>query len=81
MSIVYGFAGLRIKEDGLHLNPIMPKEWKRICFRIYYQQALITITMAEKLTIETTKPIEVVVNHKAYTIDDEIHLEYEVTSK
>lgn len=81
MSIVYGFAGLRIKEDGLHLNPIMPKEWKRICFRIYYQQALITITMAEKLTIETTKPIEVVVNHKAYTIEDEIHLEYEVTSK
>ena len=32
MSIVYGFGGLRIKEDGISLHPIMPREWKKLRF-------------------------------------------------
>ncbi|RLQ91227.1 glycosyl hydrolase family 65 protein [Planomicrobium sp. Y74] len=37
LGIVYGFAGLRLKEDGLSLAPILPAEWNSLEFRLRYQ--------------------------------------------
>lgn len=37
MGIVYGFAGLRIKETGIYFNPILPDEWDGYEFKICYQ--------------------------------------------
>ena len=76
MSIIYGFGGLRIKEDGLHLHPIMPSEWKRLCFRLFYQEAIITITMDERISIEATKTIEIVVNQVKHLIKEKVYIEY-----
>lgn len=36
MAIVYGFAGLRIKESGLYLAPCIPKQWDCYRFRFLY---------------------------------------------
>jgi alpha,alpha-trehalose phosphorylase len=54
MAIVYGFGGVRIKEDGLHINPILPKEWDGYSFRLLYEDSKIEVTMTKggcKLTL------------------------------
>lgn len=33
-ATVFGFAGLRLTQDGYLLNPRMPSHWKRLAFRI-----------------------------------------------
>lgn len=33
MAIVFGFGGLRIKEDGIYLSPVLPPNWTGYCFR------------------------------------------------
>ncbi|MDR1950093.1 MAG: family 65 glycosyl hydrolase [Spirochaetaceae bacterium] len=37
MAIVYGFAGLRIKEGGLFFAPSLPEAWKAYRFKICYR--------------------------------------------
>ena len=36
MAVVYGFAGLRIKEGGLFLAPCIPEQWENYAFRMVY---------------------------------------------
>ncbi|MDR0602077.1 MAG: family 65 glycosyl hydrolase, partial [Treponema sp.] len=43
MSIIYGFAGLRIEEDGLSFSPAIPGTWNAYRFRIRYRDSRIQI--------------------------------------
>lgn len=43
MAIVFGFAGLRIKDSGLSLAPILPKQWTSYSFKIMYLGRLLSI--------------------------------------
>ncbi|MCI1966284.1 MAG: family 65 glycosyl hydrolase [Oscillospiraceae bacterium] len=45
MSIVYGFGGLRIKEDGLHLAPVLPQKWGGYSFKLYFENSLLAISV------------------------------------
>lgn len=40
---MYGFGGLRIKEDGLYLMPQLPKAWNGYRFRFLYEDARIEV--------------------------------------
>lgn len=41
MGIVVGFAGLRIKESGLHFRPQIPKEWREYSFQLQFKKRLL----------------------------------------
>lgn len=43
MAIVYGFGGLRIKEDGLSVAPSLPAAWNSYQFRILYEDSQIEV--------------------------------------
>ncbi|MDR3145351.1 MAG: beta-phosphoglucomutase [Treponema sp.] len=43
MAIVYGFAGLRIKERGIFFAPSLPASWEAYRFRIFYQGSQIQV--------------------------------------
>lgn len=43
LGIVYGFAGLRLKESGLSFAPTLPAEWNSFEFRLQYQGRLLKI--------------------------------------
>ncbi|WP_239454056.1 glycoside hydrolase family 65 protein [Bacillus suaedaesalsae] len=43
MAITAGFAGMRVKEDGLVFRPQIPKQWKGYSFRVQYHNNLIHI--------------------------------------
>ena len=46
LSIVYGFGGVRIKENGLFLNPSIPEQWGRYLFRLTYQNRKLQVEVA-----------------------------------
>ena len=62
MAIVEGFAGLRVQDGQLKLNPSLPKSWKSYSFRIIYKNALLKITVnSDGSIIENTSGSEAVV--------------------
>ncbi|MDF2612462.1 MAG: treP [Clostridia bacterium] len=48
MGMVYGFAGLRIKETGIYFNPILPDEWEGYAFKICYQNRVIEVRVNKR---------------------------------
>jgi maltose phosphorylase len=60
MAIVEGFAGLRVQDGKLRLNPSLPESWQSYSFRIIYKDALLKITVtAAGAIIENTSSHEV----------------------
>lgn len=45
LSIVEGFGGMRVKEDGLHFNPKLPSAWKSIQFNIHYRGRFVQVNI------------------------------------
>jgi alpha,alpha-trehalose phosphorylase len=45
MAIVYGFGGLRIKEDGIHLAPVLPEQWTGYDFKLRVEDSLLSISV------------------------------------
>lgn len=43
LGIVFGFGGLRIKESGLVLRPLLPEHWEGYSFRIAYRGRVLEI--------------------------------------
>ena len=37
LSIVEGFAGMRVKYGELHFTPLLPKHWKSLSFKVIFQ--------------------------------------------
>lgn len=48
MAVVYGFAGLRIKESGLYLIPQIPKTWTAYRFRFQYHGTALELSVDHK---------------------------------
>ncbi|WP_371068979.1 glycoside hydrolase family 65 protein [Sediminibacillus sp. JSM 1682029] len=45
MAIIYGFAGLRLKETGLSFSPVIPEKWDSVSFHLQFQNRQLAITM------------------------------------
>ncbi len=71
MAIVYGFAGLRIKEDYISLNPRLPEKWNELKFKFLYKGACIKVDMQKEKTIidvQCDYPINLKVNNQLYEL-------------
>jgi alpha,alpha-trehalose phosphorylase len=53
MAIVYGFAGLRVRESGLSFSPRLPGKWQACRFRIAYRDSRIQVEMTKTGTTFT----------------------------
>jgi len=51
MTIVYGFGGLRLKESGLYLAPLLPEQWQGYQFRINYEGTHIQVEIDQEVCI------------------------------
>ena len=40
LSIVEGFAGMRVKNGKLHFTPHLPKHWKSLSFKVIFQEEI-----------------------------------------
>ena len=78
MAIVYGFGGLRIKEDGLYLNPTLPKQWDDYTFRFLYEDAKFLVEVSQEqvtISILDGTPKSIHVYGQSVEIEDKIVLE------
>ncbi|MGE0076545.1 MAG: family 65 glycosyl hydrolase domain-containing protein [Bacteroidales bacterium] len=45
ISIVEGFGGMRIREDKLNFNPLIPSEWKSYSFKVWFRENTLKINV------------------------------------
>jgi len=50
ISVVEGFAGKRVKNDKLVLNPALPEKWKSYSFRIVFRGSLLRVKVTASAT-------------------------------
>lgn len=50
MSIVQGFAGLRVNEGVIHFSPRCPSQWERVVFKVSFKGRLIKVSMTPSAT-------------------------------
>jgi maltose phosphorylase len=71
MSIVEGFAGLRVIEGKLILNPFIPEVWKSFSFKIMFREVLLNIKISKDNIIimnEADSAVDILIKNKVYTI-------------
>ncbi len=67
MSIVEGFGGMRVKNNQLHFEPKIPKEWNAYSFKVNFRNAIVKVKVNHqetKVSVEGNQEIDVVVNGK-----------------
>ncbi|ASB49701.1 family 65 glycosyl hydrolase domain-containing protein [Alkalitalea saponilacus] len=47
MSIVEGFGGKRVKDGKLHLNPIIPQQWKSYAFMVVFRGNYLEVKVSQ----------------------------------
>ena len=73
MSIVFGFAGLRIKEDMLCFRPSLPKSWKELSFNLQYKGSMLKVTLKQGKTLIKVKGKNVIklkIGEKIYEVNE-----------
>jgi len=50
MSIVEGFAGMRVRDGKLSFSPQLPKEWKGYSFKINFRNKILKVDVSEEAT-------------------------------
>ena len=71
MSIVEGFAGMRIVDDQLSFRPRLPKAWDDLEFRINFRDVILSVTITHTTIAFSTKsndPIRLMVDDVAHEI-------------
>ncbi|MDR2749798.1 MAG: family 65 glycosyl hydrolase [Clostridiales bacterium] len=53
MAAVYGFAGFRLKEDGVHFAPYLPEGWTRYSFKIQHEGCRISVVVEKDASVFT----------------------------
>jgi maltose phosphorylase len=48
MSIVQGFAGMRVKNNNIYFNPFIPDQWKAFQFNVLFRGAALKIKVTQK---------------------------------
>lgn len=63
LSVVEGFGGMRIKENRLHLHPVLPEKWQSYAFKIGFRQAIVTVKVEQqKVTLKNESEQELTLN-------------------
>jgi maltose phosphorylase len=72
MSIVEGFGGMRVKNNALHFEPRIPKEWNGYSFKINFRNQILKVAVHQNetnFTLEGETAISVFVNGKEILVE------------
>ncbi|MPN38999.1 Alpha,alpha-trehalose phosphorylase [bioreactor metagenome] len=75
LCVVAGFAGLRIREDGLHFRITLPNQWQGYSFCLQYRGSELKITVEPGqtvLTLLTGLPIPLFIEERPYLLQNTI---------
>jgi maltose phosphorylase len=72
MSIVEGFGGMRVKDNALHFEPRIPKDWNDYSFKINFRNQILKVSVHQnetKFVLEGEIAISVFVNGKEVLVE------------
>jgi maltose phosphorylase len=72
MSIVEGFGGMRVKNNALHFEPKIPKEWEGYSFKINFRNQILKVVVNHR---ETSFSLDGSQNIKVYVKGKEVLVE------
>ena len=78
MSIVEGFAGMRVKNDSLAFSPRLPKAWDKLSFKINFRDHIYSITMGQNTfycEVDSDAEKTLIVAEKEHLFSKEISIE------
>jgi maltose phosphorylase len=78
MSVVEGFAGMRVRNGKLQFNPFLPAQWKSFSFTIGFRGATLKINIAESginIKNNTAVDLEIVIRNQIYKIGGNSQIE------
>ncbi len=71
MAIIYGFGGMRVKNDIISFNPFLPKEWRSYSFKIYFRESILSLNINKKEVVienHTAKPLKLNLFDRNYSL-------------
>jgi maltose phosphorylase len=71
MSVVEGFAGMRVRDGKLRFNPFLPQKWKSFSFNIGFRDSLLTVKIDRhgvSLSNRSEKEVSVYVYNSNYNL-------------
>ncbi|WP_289044846.1 glycoside hydrolase family 65 protein [uncultured Olleya sp.] len=71
MSIVEGFGGMRVKNDTLHFEPRIPKEWEAYSFKVNFRDQILKVNVSQSETtfeLEGNADLNIQVNDNLVTV-------------
>ena len=79
LTVVEGFAGMRVKNNSLHFTPCLPKNWEALEFKINFRQNIYKIKFSKSLFqcgLSLTQDCFIYVNNQKFTFDNngEVHI-------
>lgn len=78
MSVVHGFAGMRVQNDRLIFNPFIPGKWKAFSFNIAFRSSIVNVQINKEgvhLTNRSAKAVDITVEGADYTLNANAKLE------
>jgi alpha,alpha-trehalose phosphorylase len=77
LGVINGFAGYRIKESGISISPIVPKQFEGYCFKIQFRGSLLEIKVKELITIKLLhgNPTKITIYDQEYMVEETIEVE------
>lgn len=79
-ATIFGFAGVRLVDGKLRINPKLPKQWNHMKFTIYWQGQPITFFLTAttlSIKVENKKKIEFEIYGQHYECDDVLKIDFE----
>lgn len=79
-AAIFGFAGIRLVDGKLRINPKLPNQWHHMKLTIHWQGQPITLFITAttlSVKVENRKKIEFEVFDQVYTCDEEIKIAFE----
>jgi len=81
MAIVHGFGGMRVIDNKLILNPIIPNHWRLCSFKIMLRGALLKIRFTKntlQIQSENHVPVNLVLYEKSYMLPGNDQLQIKI---
>lgn len=78
LCVVTGFAGLRIRRDGLHFRITLPERWQGYAFCLQYRGSELEVMVQPKRTLFTLKsggPVNLFVEEQPYVLESSLTIE------
>lgn len=77
LGIINGFAGFRIKETGIAIAPIVPKQFEGYCFRVHYLGSWLEIKVKERICVKLIQgnATRITIYDNEYIVEDIIDVE------